>query len=115
MSVSRSHRNRGPFPWSVHPIWRGIGCLLLIVLPLVAYGLTDTLIALAQANSVAVAQAIKNNPSVIEQPYFRIIFTAVITLVLYLLFSIFVSLVYSLAGGPLNEEVASMTRGRKNF
>lgn len=24
-------------PWTVHPIWRGIGCLLLVILPLMSY------------------------------------------------------------------------------
>ena len=26
-----------PRPWSVHPVWRGIGCLLIILLPLISY------------------------------------------------------------------------------
>jgi hypothetical protein len=110
-----TRRNRGPFPWRVHPIWRGIGCLMLIVLPIIAYGITDVLITYAQANSAAFAQSLKNNPDLMQQPYFRLIFTGVITVVLYLVFSVLVSLIYSLAGGPLNEEVASMTRGRKKF
>jgi hypothetical protein len=114
MSEAR-RRNRGPFPWRVHPIWRGIGCLLLIVLPLIAYGFSDLIIAYAQANSPAFAQSLRNNPNLLEQPYLRILFTAVITAILYLVFSVLASLIYSLAGGPLNEEVASMTRGRKNF
>ena len=24
-------------PWQVHPIWRGIGCIMLIVIPIMAY------------------------------------------------------------------------------
>jgi len=24
-------------PWDVHPIWRGIGCILIILIPLMAY------------------------------------------------------------------------------
>jgi len=24
-------------PWQVHPIWRGIGCVLLVVMPVMAY------------------------------------------------------------------------------
>lgn len=113
--TASNRRNRGPFPWRVHPIWRGIGCLMLIILPLIAYGLTDVVINFAQANSPALAQSLERNPSIVEHPYFRIVFTAVLSLVLYLVFSIVSSIIYSLAGGPLNEEVASMSRGRKNF
>lgn len=103
---------RDPFPWRVHPIWRGIGCLLLLILPVVAYGLTDVLLAWAIANSTAVAEGATANPELISHPYFKGVFTGVLTLILYLVFSILGSIIYSLAGGPLNEEVASMTRGR---
>jgi hypothetical protein len=24
-------------PWKIHPIWRGIGCVLIVVLPIMAY------------------------------------------------------------------------------
>jgi hypothetical protein len=24
-------------PWKVHPIWRGIGCLMMIIIPIMAY------------------------------------------------------------------------------
>lgn len=24
-------------PWTIHPIWRGIGCLLIILIPIMAY------------------------------------------------------------------------------
>jgi hypothetical protein len=26
-----------PRPWKIHPIWRGIGCLMLIIIPILAY------------------------------------------------------------------------------
>lgn len=26
-----------PRPWKVHPIWRGIGCLMLIIIPVLSY------------------------------------------------------------------------------
>jgi hypothetical protein len=109
-----ARKSRSPFPWRVHPIWRGIGCLLLIILPFVAYGLTDVIVAWALASNEAVASGVRANPALLEHPYFKIAFTGVITIILFFVFSILASLIYSLAGGPLNEEVASMTRGRKN-
>lgn len=103
---------RDPFPWRVHPIWRGIGCILLIVLPVVAYGFTDLIVAWALANNQTLAEGARANPDLLANPYFKGVFTLVLTLILYLVFSILGSIVYSLAGGPLNEEVATMTRGR---
>lgn len=105
---------RSPFPWSVHPIWRGIGCLLLIVLPFVAYGLMDVIVAWALANNETIASGVRANPALLTNLYFRGAFTIVLTLILFFIFSIVASIIYSLAGGPLNEEVAAMTRGHKN-
>ncbi|MBX3046583.1 MAG: hypothetical protein KJZ53_06190 [Anaerolineales bacterium] len=104
--------SRDPFPWRVHPIWRGIGCILLIILPVVAYGFSDVIIAWALASNETLAQGARANPALLTSPYFKGLFTLVLTILLYLIFSILGSIVYSLAGGPLNEEVATMTRGR---
>jgi hypothetical protein len=34
-------------PWSIHPVWRGIGCLLMIMIPVMAYA---GAVLLVQAN-----------------------------------------------------------------
>ena len=26
-----------PRPWKIHPIWRGIGCLMLVIIPVIAW------------------------------------------------------------------------------
>ncbi len=31
-------------PWQVHPIWRGIGCLLMVIIPIMAYAGADLLV-----------------------------------------------------------------------
>jgi hypothetical protein len=36
-SRSYIHPAAKPRPWQIHPIWRGIGCLLVILLPIIAY------------------------------------------------------------------------------
>jgi hypothetical protein len=33
-----------PRPWDVNPIWRGIGCLLLVIGPFVAYAAADLIV-----------------------------------------------------------------------
>lgn len=30
-------RRQKPRPWKIHPIWRGIGCILIILIPVVSY------------------------------------------------------------------------------
>jgi hypothetical protein len=31
-------------PWTVHPIWRGIGCFLMILIPIMAYAAAELLV-----------------------------------------------------------------------
>lgn len=33
-----------PRPWKVHPIWRGIGCILVVIFPFLAYAASDILV-----------------------------------------------------------------------
>jgi len=35
-----------PRPWDVHPIWRGIGCLLFLIAPFIAFAAADLIVQL---------------------------------------------------------------------
>ena len=35
-----------PRPWEIHPIWRGIGCLLLVIGPIIAFAAAHFLVNL---------------------------------------------------------------------
>jgi hypothetical protein len=37
MSRYKVNIRREDRPWSIHPIWRGIGCIWLVILPVMAY------------------------------------------------------------------------------
>jgi hypothetical protein len=36
-------QQRKPRPWRVHPIWRGIGCVMIILIPIMSYAVGDIL------------------------------------------------------------------------
>ncbi len=45
-----SYNRRAPIPpkpWTIHPIWRGIGCLMMILIPIMSYAGASLLV---QAN-----------------------------------------------------------------
>jgi amino acid permease len=51
MAKYSSYNRRTPLderPWTIHPIWRGIGCLLMLLIPIMAYA---GAILLVQANA----------------------------------------------------------------
>jgi hypothetical protein len=109
--VSLRRRGRGPFPWRVHPIWRGIGCLLLILVPIIAYGITDALLVYAYAQNSQVA----NNPetlNILRSPYLKVGSVVVLSMVLYLIFSMLGSVIYTMFGGPENENLGERTKPR---
>lgn len=41
---SKYERAKPARPWDVHPVWRGIGCVLLIITPIMAYAGAKTLV-----------------------------------------------------------------------
>jgi hypothetical protein len=92
-------------PWKIHPIWRGIGCLLLLVIPLMAYA---GAVLLVEANNVQhwlpmpreLAQTV-TIPYLGDVKYFAAI--AIVTVLLMIIGFGFVTIIYSLvykAFGP---------------
>lgn len=106
-----SRRGTGPFPWRVHPIWRGIGCFLMILIPVISYGLAEFLLAWVGSQKPELERTLFANTTFFNNPLFvKAALALVLCMVLYLVFSIFGSLLYSLMGGPENEEIASRTK-----
>jgi hypothetical protein len=95
---------RGLLTWRLHPIWRGIGFFMMIILPVIGYGLAD----------MALNYLLEQNPNltleltrldVNAQLYLLIGMSLLFSILLYLIFSVLASLLYSLMGGRENEEL----------
>ena len=106
-------RNRTPArPWKVHPIWRGIGCVMMILIPLIAYA---GAVWIVQENlkegwmpvPAEFARAIAI-PMLGSTPYLLayLLVTVVLSLIGFGVFTALYSLIYSLLGpsqyGPLD-------------
>lgn len=108
-----SQRPRGIFS-TLHPIWRGIGFLLLILVPVIAYGLVEIGIQYAFEQNQDLANNFSAaNPNGIDILYLQIGATLVLSFILFLVLSILGSLLYSLLGGRENAEVASRIGERR--
>ncbi len=46
----------------VHPIWRGIGCLIIILLPIIAYGMAAITVQIAVAQNWPIPYQLLGNP-----------------------------------------------------
>lgn len=111
--MSGRRRGSGPFPWRVHPIWRGIGFLLLILIPIISYGLAELLLDWFTLRNPNFTRMLAANPSFLSNPLFiKGAMTLVISIAIYLAFSTVSSLFYSLLGGRRDEEIAEHTPKR---
>ena len=107
-------RGRGPFPWRVHPIWRGIGFLLLIIVPFMAYSLADVIWPWMVEQNPALQRSFTGWAGFLNNPFtIKIIITVVLSMVIYLVFSTLGSLLFSLMGGREDENIASLTRDNR--
>ncbi len=96
-------------PWTVHPIWRGIGCILMLIIPVVSYAGAYVLLQMnaMQYNWFAVPYELAQPVSI---PYINFTFpitivqllaTVLVALLGYGILVILYMIVYSITGpGP---------------
>ena len=93
-------------PWKIHPIWRGIGCLMLILLPIMAYAGAVILVRanadqrwlpvpreLAQTVAIPVIGSISNF-------YAVVIVTVLLMIIGFGVITLLYSILYSMIGPP---------------
>jgi hypothetical protein len=121
-------------PWMVHPIWRGFGCVMLLIIPVMAYAAASLLIDLnfEQQWGIPVPREMyRTIPIDIPSPvaeipgiywevphlYGNLLLGAVLMLIGFGLLMIFYTLIYSLMGpprrGPLDAEPVRSTPRKK--
>ncbi|MBE0408510.1 MAG: hypothetical protein IBX69_02135 [Anaerolineales bacterium] len=91
-------------PWSVHPVWRGIGCVFMVVLPIMAYVIAVILVRenfVQQWVQIPRELTFSINVPNVGQIYLLDILLALVLLVIGMaLFTIIYSAIYRLFGPP---------------
>jgi len=89
-----------PRPWTVHPIWRGIGCIMIVLLPLLSYAAADILITEnGNGRWYPVPQEL-TGPVAHPFLYAKIALGLIIMVLGFVLLMIVYSLIYRVAGPP---------------
>lgn len=112
-------------PWKIHPIWRGIGCILMIIIPVLAYA---GAVLLIQANE---KQHWLPMPRELTQPvtlpligtinefYILLIVTVLLMIIGFGVLTILYSLIYSTMGpprlGPLDAEPVRTSPKKRTY
>ncbi|HEB65290.1 MAG TPA: hypothetical protein ENJ02_07095 [Chloroflexi bacterium] len=97
----------------IHPIWSGIGCLLVVLIPLAGWALSAPALDLATAQGISISpelsKAVWIPPLSLGESsiggmwvslfYARLLFTSVLSVVVFTLLTLVYSLIYRMSGG----------------
>ncbi len=113
----------------IHPIWSGIGCILMVLIPLTGWILSAPVLNLAIAQGISLSPELS---SAVQIPslhlgdsliggmwvplfYARLLFTSVLSVVAFTLLTLVYSLIYRMSGGgkgnPLDLDMPRKPRG----
>jgi len=118
MRGQRANKRLGLFPWRVHPIWRGIGCSFLIIIPIISYGISEVLIELIDEPLPDLLSRSLELPIIgsVEAFLGRIVFSVVLSVALFLLLFVLGSIFFLLLGGKGQEDqAASLKRDKYKY
>ena len=102
----RYRPKKKPRPWRVHPIWRGIGCILIILIPVFSYAVS---VLFFEANAKNAWIAVPYNLAVPPQVpflstinffYAKLILTVILMIALYGLLSVFYAFLFQATRPP---------------
>jgi hypothetical protein len=64
---TRYERQKEERPWKIHPVWRGIGCFILLIIPVIAYAAAKEFLAYNAASNLLSLPEGMVQPIVIEE------------------------------------------------
>jgi hypothetical protein len=102
-----------PPPWKIHPVWRGLGCLLILIGPVLAYITADILVAMTMKEGwypvpAELARVVRLPLIEINVPHFfaNMLVAALLLLFGFALIMILYTVIFAIAGpgryGPLD-------------
>lgn len=98
-SLEERERSRQP-----HPVWRGIGFMMLVIGPIVAFALSDLLVQFARTRNIAMPLELQTEPinipiyGPVTDLYAVLVLTGAITLIIFAMFAIINAAVYQASG-----------------
>ncbi len=97
----------------IHPIWSGIGCILVVLIPLAGWALSAPALNAAIAKGISISPELSKAvwiPSLslgessiggmwVSLFYARLLFTSVLSVVVFTILTLVYSLIYRMSGG----------------
>lgn len=107
---TRRRTGRSLFPWEVHPIWRGIGCVFMVLIPILSFGVADVILDYLATTELVIETPSKVLPLLGEVENFWVLLVLGLLLIpaFFYALSMLGAVLYSALGGPHNERLAEM-------
>lgn len=101
----RQQQQSAARPWKIHPIWRGIGCLMLILIPVMAYAAADVFLQYAPSwglfpRTAEIYGNINLDFIVLPISLGQALFTVLFMVMGFVLFTTAYAFIYGVAGPP---------------
>ena len=87
-------------PWRIRPVWRGIGCVMLVVIPLVSFAIADVLVKENLQQGWLPIPYDLTGPSAYPYLYAKLGVTLLISVGIFALYTILYMFIYQLLGPP---------------
>ena len=121
-----SAQSRAPErPWKIHPIWRGIGCLLMLIIPVIAYAGAVVLVRMNEEKGWLPAPVEFMKPVTlpvvgsVDNFYSVAAMTILLTIIGFGLVTIIYSMIYSAVGpsrlGPLDAPPVRTSPSKRKY
>jgi hypothetical protein len=88
-----------------HPVWRGIGLIMMVMIPIVSFALSDVLLQFARTKNISIPEELRSGITQIpiygevQDLYAVLIVAAAIMLILFSIFTIINAAVYQASSG----------------
>lgn len=89
-------------PWQIHPIWRGLGCLLVFIIPILAYGIAVYLVEENWRQGWVYVPRSMLAPGEDPNLYLVLLVTFALTFLVYAVITLVYLIIYRFVGPPLH-------------
>lgn len=86
--------------WRVHPIWRGIGCLMLVIVPLISWAIADMFVQANKEGHWLDVPPGMSGPSGFPDIFITVMVTVIVAIMLFGLYTVIYMLMYKMTGPP---------------